>query len=130
MLSRPIRIILGLSVAGLALIASSRVEAARDLAVAPDSGLEIIVMEVQGCRYCPLFRQDVLPIFAASPRARDVPIRFMDLNAEGADRLKLKSPIATVPTAVVMRDHAEVGRIEGYVGAADFNRLIGSLLSQ
>ncbi|MDO9382397.1 MAG: hypothetical protein Q7T86_05990 [Hyphomicrobiaceae bacterium] len=123
------RTVLGLAVAAAAFTNSPHANAARDLVAQAGSGIEIVVIEVNGCKYCPLFRQSVVPAYAATPRARDVPIRFIDINAEGADRLKLKSPIATVPTSVVMRNHVEVGRIEGFVGAEDFARLISSLLA-
>ena len=122
------RLILGLCVLVGASVASPRAEAARDLASPSPSGMEIVVIEVNGCKYCPLFRQSVVPAYEATPRARDVPIRFMDINAEGAGRLKLRSPIATVPTSVIMRDNVEIGRIEGFVGPQDFTRLISSLL--
>lgn len=125
-IQRPVLVLLALIVA---LVVSSRVEAARDTASA-GSNLEIIVMEVSGCKYCPRFRQDILPAYSASPRAREVPMRFVDVNAIGADRLKLKAPIATVPTALLMRGNSEVGRIEGYVAPEDFSRLLTALLNR
>ena len=113
-----------------ALLLVSRVEAARDMEAAPafGSGLEIVVMEVEGCLYCPIFRRDVWPVYLASPRARDVPLRFQDLNAAGAERLKLRAPIETVPTAVLVRDGVEAGRITGYVGPELFPRMVTDLL--
>ena len=123
------RTVLGLAVAAAAFTNSQHANAAHDLVAEAGSGMEIVVIEVNGCKYCPLFRQSVVPAYEATPRARDVPIRFIDINAEGADRLKLKAPIATVPTSVVMHNHVEVGRIEGFVGAEDFARLISSLLA-
>lgn len=121
---------LALGLAAVAIIAPPRVEAARDLATPATGEFEIVVVEVNGCKYCPLFRQAVVPAYQASPRARDVPIRFLDINAHGAGQLKLKAPITVVPTAVLMRNHTEVGRIEGFVGPEDFSRLVASLLSQ
>lgn len=129
MLHRILCLVLTLVAVLATIIAATRVEAARDYAPPAPTGLEIIVMEVSGCRYCPLFRQDVAPAYSASPRARDVPLRFMDVTAVGADQLKLKAPIDTVPTAVLMRDHVEIGRIEGYVGAETFARLVTQILS-
>lgn len=105
------------------------VEAARDMdAPPPDSGFEIVVMEVEGCRYCPLFRSNVLPVYLATPRGRDVPVRFQDLNAADMNRLKLKGAIDVVPTAVLMRDKAEIGRIPGYVAPETFARMITDMM--
>jgi thioredoxin-related protein len=44
--------------------------------------LELVVMEAPGCIYCTIFRRDVLPAYQSSERARDVPIRFLDINDE------------------------------------------------
>lgn len=131
MLDRLTRSILGLAALALAAaLVSHRVEAARDFTEPSPTAMEIVVMEVVGCKYCPNFRENVGTPYAASPRAREIPLRYIDLNAEGASRLRLKSPIDTVPTAVLMRDHVEVGRIVGYVGPEDFARLVNRMLAQ
>jgi thioredoxin-related protein len=112
-----------------AAVAPPTVEAARDMDAPPaDSSYEIVVMEVEGCRYCPLFRSDVLPVYLATPRAREVPVRFQDINAADMDRLKLKGAIDTVPTAVLMQDKAEIGRIPGYVAPESFARMITDMM--
>lgn len=123
----PNRIVLALAAPVLAAVAVSQGQAARDMAQV-GSGLEIVVMEVEGCKYCPLFRKDVVPAYSASPRARDVPMRFVDVNAASIDGLKLKSPIIMLPTAIVVRGVREIGRIEGYVAPEDFSRMVAALL--
>jgi hypothetical protein len=130
MLNRLTCLTLVLVAVAILLIAPRRVEAARDFAPPATSEFEIVVVEVNGCKYCPLFRQAVAPAYSATPRARQIPLRFLDITAEGADKMKLKSPITIVPTAVLLRNHVEIGRIEGFVGAEDFSRLVTSLLSQ
>jgi hypothetical protein len=130
-LARPVLGLLGaLATAAVAalVVTTPGAEAARDPQPPVTTALEIVVIEVGGCKYCPLLRQDVADGYARSPRAREVPIRFVDVTAEGADRLKLKAPIATVPTAILLRNHVEIGRIEGYVSPEDFTRLLTDLL--
>lgn len=124
------RFVLGLATAATLATVSPRAEAARDLQAPARSSREIIVIEIGGCKYCPRLRQDVADGYARSPSARVVPIRFVDVTAHGADHLKLKAPINVVPTAVVMHESVEVGRIEGYVAPEDFVRLIGELLAR
>lgn len=94
-----------------------------------DATMEIVVMEAPGCIYCTLFRRDVLPSYAASQQAKDVPIRFVDVNEEAADALGLDSPIDIVPTFVVLRNNHEVGRIPGYVGPENFFHSINHLIA-
>lgn len=125
-LNRPI---LGLLTVILA-ASAAQVQAARDLSIPTQRNMEIIVMEVPGCKYCPLFREHILPTYSASPRAKEMPIRFVDVSAADTSKLKLISPIKTVPTAVLMQNNKEIGRIEGYVGPQDFGRLVSAILGR
>jgi thioredoxin-related protein len=89
---------------------------------------ELVVLEVEGCLYCTLFRRDVLPRYQASPRAQRVPIRFVDLNEKAADELGLDGPVLVVPTLVLIRHNREVGRVPGYVGPENFFHAVNHLL--
>jgi thioredoxin-related protein len=90
---------------------------------------ELVVMEAPGCTYCTLFRRDVLPSYEASPRAKDMPIRFVDVNDEAAEGLGLQSPVDIVPTFLVLKNNKEVGRIPGYTGPEYFFHTINYLIS-
>jgi hypothetical protein len=107
--------------------------AARDLASLatppPPSDLQLVVIEVPGCIYCRIFRRDVLPGYEASPRAREVPLRFVDLNEPGADGLELSAPITIVPTVLLVEGTREVGRITGYTGPENFFHSVNYMLS-
>lgn len=78
--------------------------------------LELVVIEAPGCDYCDVFRRDVLPTYQASEQAKDVPIRFIDINDEAASEVGLNSPVNVVPTFVVLKNNREIGRIPGYTG--------------
>lgn len=95
-----------------------------------DANLQIVVLEAPGCTYCNLFRRYVVPAYSASPRAREVPIKFIDLNEPAYDQLGLDAPVDLVPTAVLMRNNKEVGRIPGYVGPENFFHAINHLLAR
>lgn len=125
------RLIRGLLVVAAILLARSDVRAARDLSdtIPAPSGLELIVLEVDGCIYCGLFRRDVLPKYKASPRGQDVPIRFVDLNHLDEAPLKFVQPVDIVPTVVLLKDNAEVGRITGYVGPENFFHSVDRLFA-
>lgn len=94
------------------------------------SGLEIVVVEAPGCIYCHLFRRDVWPSYETSQRARSVPMRFLDLNAEAFATLDLDGPIESVPTVLVLQRGKEIGRIPGYVGPEFFFHSIDRLLAK
>lgn len=126
------RIRVSLFAAALALAATySDGRAGLDLEapVAHGSNLELVVMEAPGCTYCTLFRRDVLPSYQASERAKDVPIRFVDINDEAASALGLDGPVDVVPTFVVLQNNKEIGRIPGYTGPEFFFHTMNYLLS-
>jgi hypothetical protein len=119
-----------IAVVACCLLVSPSSRAARDQATARPSQVtqELIVLEAPNCAYCTVFRQDVLPRYQRSPRAGDVPIRFLDLNDPAADKLKLDAAVTMVPTVVLMRDGIEAGRITGYWGPDAFFKGIAKML--
>lgn len=100
-----------------------------DAALPASENFELVVMEAPGCTYCTLFRRDVLPSYEASPRAKDMPIRFVDVNDEAAEALGLETPVDIVPTFLVLKNNKEVGRIPGYTGPEYFFHTINYLLT-
>jgi thioredoxin-related protein len=126
---RPLRLILTvlLTVAAPAL-GHARQHA--DPLARPRAHMALIVIEEPGCFYCRLFRRDVRPAYEASQRARDVPMRFLDLKAAKARRLAFERPIDILPTVVLFRDGREVSRIPGYMAPKNFVRVIDYLLSR
>jgi thioredoxin-related protein len=96
----------------------------------PASAMKLIVIEVPGCFYCRLFRRDVLPLYEASPRAREIPMLVLDLKTAKARKLAFARPINVLPTVVVFRAGKEIGRIPGYMAPDIFFRSINYLLSR
>lgn len=119
-----------LAIFALAAFAAAPVRAVVDLETSalPDSRLELLVVEVDNCIYCGLFRRDVAPTYRVSGRAKTVPMRFIDINAPDVDRLALTAPIDSVPTVLVVENGREVGRIAGYVGPEIFFHSLSRLL--
>ena len=97
--------------------------------VTNSGNLELVVMEAPGCIYCTVFRRDVLPAYQASERAKDVPIRFLDVNDEAVAALGLDQPVNIVPTFVILKRNKEIGRLPGYVGPEAFFHTINFLIS-
>ena len=108
--------------------ASSRAALDMSQPATTHAGVEIVVVEVPGCVYCHLFRRDIWSAYQSSELAKTVPMRFVDLNSEAAESLRLTGPIESVPTALVMRENMEVGRIPNFVGTASFYYAVERLL--
>ncbi len=111
----------------LAPIAASRADIDTESPI-PNSPLELVVVEAEGCIYCKLFRRDVLPTYEASDQAKDMPVHFVDINDIDANHLDFKTEVDIVPTFVVVKSHREVGRISGYIGPENFFHSISYLL--
>ena len=88
---------------------------------------ELIIFEAEGCVYCRVFRRDVLPEYEQLDGSGGLPIRFLDVNEIGSLESGLASPLTIVPTAVVMVDGREVGRITGYMGKAPFLHMVRAI---
>jgi len=97
-------------------------------ATAPTHRLELVVIEVAGCRICDLIRIHIQPAYEASPHARQVPLRYIDVTTQDELTLGLTERVATVPTIVLLRDGREVDRIAGYTGPENFLTAISSML--
>jgi thioredoxin-related protein len=119
-----------LALSSLIAFAVAPVHAVADLQTSalPENRFELLVIEVDNCVYCGVFRRHVAPAYTASVRARNIPMRFVDLNAPVVDRLSLQAPIDSVPTVLIVEDGREVGRIAGYVGPQIFFHALNRLL--
>lgn len=101
-----------------------------DAEVPAHANLQLVVMEAPGCIYCSLFRRDVLPSYQASQRAKDIPVRFVDVNDIATAKLDLDASVDIVPTFVLVQNNKEVGRIPGYVGPETFFHSINFLMTK
>ncbi len=115
----------------LALPDGRELKAARDtLATATPERMELLVLEIKGCTICSLVRTHIQPAYERSPRAREMPMRYVDVTSLDETKLGLKAPIDTVPTIVLMRNGREVDRIAGYVGPEMFFNVLTHMLQQ
>ena len=90
---------------------------------------ELLVFEAKGCAYCFIFRRDVVPNYQQSPRARDVPMRFIDVRKTDLSRLSLRQPLTLLPTVVLMKNGREIDRISGYMGPEPFFHMVSRLMN-
>ena len=95
-----------------------------------EAALELIVFESPRCDYCPLIRRDVLPVYQRSSNAKDVPMRFVDLQKIDTSAMNLRAPLRIMPTMILMKDGTEVDRIGGYVGPELFFHAISRMINR
>lgn len=117
------------NVASDAAVAAQSLKSAVERNTASENTYEIIAFEAPGCVYCEHLRRDIARSYGRSEHAKKAPVRFLDVNASEVSGLKLSQAITQIPTAVVMRDGEEIGRIGGYVGRQNFMQMLDSLLT-
>jgi thioredoxin-related protein len=91
--------------------------------------MELLVFEHPDCVYCAVFRRDVAPGYLNSAPAAEAPLRYVDIAKSDIAALRLKEGIDTVPTAVLMKNGEEVGRISGYWGREGFFKMLAHIRS-
>ncbi len=104
-----------------------------DAALGPEevkpARLELLVIEVRGCTICDLVRLHIQPAYEATPRAQQVPMRYIDITHIDELKLGLANRVDTLPTIVLMQDGREVDRISGYLGPQNFFAALTHMLS-
>lgn len=114
---------------GVLAVIGGSADAARDpVTVTADARTEIVVYEDPSSEICGIFRQRIVPSFRASVRGAKVPMRFVDITTMVSDPAGLAGPITVVPTAVIVQDGREVGRIVGYWGPEAFARMVNATI--
>ncbi len=124
-------LIIGFFTIGFVMVAAQQsLYAARDLTPAANNptSLELVVFESPRCDYCPLIRSNILPRYKRSSTAKDVPMRFVNLDAVNTNAMGLRSPLRIMPTIVLMKDGAEVDRIGGYVAPQMFFHALSRMI--
>jgi len=94
------------------------------------TGDEIVVIEVDNCTYCSLFRARVLPAYEASERAKTVPIRFMRAQDISDTGMRLRAPVSVAPTVLILRENNELARIPGMTGQDTFFQVLNHVLGR
>lgn len=92
--------------------------------------LRLLMFEQPGCIYCAQWNADVSSEYPLTDEGRAAPLERVELRAPLAEGITLVSPPVFTPTFVLLRDGAEVGRIEGYPGEDFFWGLLGGLIAQ
>jgi hypothetical protein len=71
----------------------------------------------------------VAPSYQTSAPAAEAPLRYVDIAKSDIGALRLKEGIDMVPTAVLMKNGEEVGRIAGYWGREGFFKMLAHIRS-
>ncbi len=112
--------------AGLAAVAL----ALASVPVSAAEGVELIMVEEDGCMWCAQWNRDVSPEYALTDEGRTAPLRRIDLHAPVPEDLTFDRPVRFTPTFVLVQNGQELSRIEGYPGEDFFWGLLQMMLTK
>lgn len=92
--------------------------------------LRLLMVEAKGCLYCAAWEREIGPGFAGSAEGRAAPLLVVDIDGPWPDGLALARRPTITPTFVLLRDGAELSRLEGYPGDQFFYPLLAEMLTQ
>lgn len=93
------------------------------------AGAELVMFDQPGCVYCLRWEAEVGPEYPLTAEGRAAPLRQINLHAALPPGVTLARRVTFTPTFVLLRDGAEVGRLEGYPGEDFFWGLLQQLLA-
>lgn len=92
--------------------------------------VQLMMVTARHCAYCAAWKAEIGPGYAASLAGRIAPIFEVDLDGPYPDGLALDRKPWITPSFILLRNGAELGRIEGYVGQRHFHPVLEALLRE
>ena len=102
--------------------------AALVLALPASAEVNLVMVEEEGCIWCARWNRDVSVEYPKTAEGQAAPLRRVDIGAI-PDDLSLVSRPQFTPTFILVRDGAELARLEGYPGEDFFWGLLGRMLT-
>lgn len=93
-----------------------------------EGAVELLMAEEHGCAWCERWNTDIAHIYPKTEEGKTAPLRRVDISDPLPEGIVLSSRLRFTPTFVLLRDGAEVDRIEGYPGEDFFWMLLGMML--
>jgi len=106
-------------IAGLLLLWPLHVTWAGDSTLADPSeipGTALVMVTSPSCPWCDAFEDDVGYLYDKTIEAQQFPLYRVDFFSKFPQSLSHISPAEFTPTFIVLKDHQEIGRLEGYPG--------------
>jgi hypothetical protein len=92
--------------------------------------LRLLMVEKDGCVYCAAWDRNIGPGYPASDAGQAAPLMRVDIHGPYPDGLALARRPFVTPTFILLDGGSEVGRLEGYMTAAQFYPALSALLDQ
>ena len=91
-------------------------------------GLQLVMVEEHGCVYCARWNAEVSPEYPLTDEGRAAPLVRVDVSDQPYTDYHLERRAIYTPTFILIRDGAEVSRLEGYPGENFFWGLLARMI--
>lgn len=81
-----------------------------------DDGNRLLMIHSDHCPWCEAFDEEVGASYNKTAEGQLYPLEKIDFFETFPERYQILSPASFTPTFIIVKDNAEVGRIEGYPG--------------
>lgn len=92
-------------------------------------GIKLLMVEQKGCIYCEKWRREIMPAYDKTDEGRAAPLAIVQLDGPWPDGIALARKPFVTPTFVLLKDGAELNRLEGYPGEDFFWPLLSKMLT-
>ncbi|MCB1340814.1 MAG: hypothetical protein KDK24_07090 [Pseudooceanicola sp.] len=97
------------------------------VAALPARAVELVMVEQDGCIYCARWDAEIAPAYPSTAEGRFAPLRRVDIRAIPPD-ITLTRRVIFTPTFLLVDNHRELARMEGYAGDQFFWPLLAEML--
>jgi thioredoxin-related protein len=94
----------------------------------PQSGIQLIMFEQDGCHYCQVWDDNIGGIYHNTPEGKFAPLRKVDIHTD--DDVANVKPVIFTPTFVLYKNGREVGRLTGYISDDFFWGMLEPMLKK
>ncbi|MCR9174992.1 MAG: hypothetical protein NXI19_03195 [Alphaproteobacteria bacterium] len=89
----------------------------------------LLMMEQAGCHWCEIWNEEIGVVYGLTEEGKRAPLRRVEMSDPMPNDVTVRGQTHFTPTFILLRDGAEVGRIEGYPGEDFFWPMLNQLLN-
>ncbi len=90
----------------------------------------LLMAEEDGCVWCARWNEEIAHIYPKTAEGKTAPLKRFDVHHDKVNDVVFAQPVYFTPTFLLIKDGAELGRIEGYPGEDFFWGLLAQMFQR
>ena len=91
--------------------------------------MRLVMVEEAGCAWCARWNAEIGPIYPKTEEGAAAPLLRLDIHETAASGIAFDSRLSFTPTFVLIKNEAEVARLEGYPGEDFFWPIVADMIA-